>query len=597
MKKRLNSFAFAPAKAPIHLSTGWQFGIRHGSLRLLVWLWSWASLSLAGTAIAGGGPQNVAVIVNPKDPDSLYVANAYVAGRDIPACNVIYVPWTPAVRSANSVDFREKLIKPVFRELDRRGIRPQIDFLAFSSGYPYMIDFRGELASDQITPQSTPVASPNGAMFLYQDSLSSPARINRLTSNGYFSPSSVDQSSSLAFSSQKNWEGGAATLPGRGQQFLASTVLGSTLGRGNSPQEIVDYLARAKSADGTSPKGTIYYMQNDNVRSQVRHETFPAAVRELAALGVKGEIVRGSAPIGKQDVAGLTTGTSHLRLRTSDSRIIPGALVDNLTSSAGQLIIPARIANPQTPVSEFMRLGAAGASGTVAEPYAIPAKFPAASLHVHYVRGLCLAEAFYRSTQGPYQLLILGDPICQPWAVAPKVDVQGIRDEGQISGTTTITPSATFPDHRVASKYQLFVDGKRHAEIAPGESFSLNAKGLADGFHRLRVVAIDDTPMEVQGFWAGNVLVKNGHDAMQLSTSTPRISLAETLELRVMSTAKDRPTVIMQNGRRLATIPSGQETASIKAAALGKGVVQLQAVQEVNGRAVLHARTLDIEVY
>jgi len=55
----------------------------------------------------------------------------------------------------------------------------------------------------------------------------------------------------------------------------------------------------------------------------------------------------------------------------------------------------------QTPLTEFLRFGAAGASGTVTEPYAIPAKFPDPFVHVHYVAGCCLAESFYQSITGP----------------------------------------------------------------------------------------------------------------------------------------------------------------------------------------------------
>ena len=60
----------------------------------------------------------------------------------------------------------------------------------------------------------------------------------------------------------------------------------------------------------------------------------------------------------------------------------------------------------QTPLSEFLRFGAAGASGTVTEPYSpSPTKFPSPMIQVHYARGCTLAEAFYQSVSGPYQLL------------------------------------------------------------------------------------------------------------------------------------------------------------------------------------------------
>ena len=81
----------------------------------------------------------------------------------------------------------------------------------------------------------------------------------------------------------------------------------------------------------------------------------------------------------------------------------------------------------QTPLSEFLRYGAAGSSGTVTEPFAIAEKFPSPMIQVHYARGCTLAEAFYQSVHGPYQLLIVGDPLCRPWADIPQVSVAGRR--------------------------------------------------------------------------------------------------------------------------------------------------------------------------
>lgn len=547
-------------------------------------------------ARAGGGPQNVAVIVNPNDPGSLEVANEYIRLRQIPAGNVIYVPWQKDVRSASSTDFVAKMIEPIFRELNRRGLTSQINCIAYSSGFPFMVDLRGEIKAASVPPQATPVASLNSATFLYQDLLGKRAQILSLDSNAYFTPAFGDATTSAAFSSQLSWFQGREDKSGFGRTFMLSTVLGATIGRGNQVQEICDYLRRARAADGTAPKGTIYYMQNDNVRSKVRHDSFLPAVEAIKKLGVNAEIMRGSAPIKKEDVAGLTTGISHLRLRTADCRLLPGALVDNLTSAAGVLIVPATIADPQTPVSEFMRMGAAGASGTVTEPYAIPAKFPAASLHVHYVRGLSLAEAFYRSTQGPFQLLILGDPLCQPWAIAPQISVPGIADEGTIKGTVKMTPAAVFKDQRSISKFQLFVDGKLHSEIDPGKEFSFNSNAIADGWHRLVVVGIDDTPMAVQGSWAAEVVVKNGQHALQVTPTAERFSLAGDVELRIASTAADLPTKIMHNGRRVADIPGGQGTVTIKASTLGRGVVTLDAVQERDNRAVIRARPTTVQI-
>ena len=107
--------------------------------RMLIGLLLFVGMSFE-IAFAGGGPQNVAVIVNPKAPDSLEVANEYVRLRQIPSCNVIYVAWPANARMISSANFRESLIEPVLRELNRRGLAPQIDCIAYSSGFPPTVD-------------------------------------------------------------------------------------------------------------------------------------------------------------------------------------------------------------------------------------------------------------------------------------------------------------------------------------------------------------------------------------------------------------------------------------------------------------------------
>ena len=53
-----------------------------------------------------------------------------------------------------------------------------------------------------------------------------------------------------------------------------------------------------------------------------------------------------------------------------------------ISLSMGGIMLPEE---GQSPLSEFLRHGAAGASGTVVEPLTLlQAKFPLASMHLHY---------------------------------------------------------------------------------------------------------------------------------------------------------------------------------------------------------------------
>jgi hypothetical protein len=152
-----------------------------------------------------------------------------------------------------------------------------------------------------------------------------------------------------------------------------------------------------------------------------QNKTVPDIVKQID----KGEI-----PKNKADVQGLLCGVAQFDWNSSRSTIRPGAICENLTSFSG-VFTPGF---PQTTLAEFMRNGATGSSGTVAEPYAIQNKFPYASVQVHYARGCSLAEAFYQSISGPYQLLIVGDPLSRPWANIAKVQVDGVTAGEKVSG-------------------------------------------------------------------------------------------------------------------------------------------------------------------
>jgi hypothetical protein len=542
-------------------------------------------------ASAGGGPQNVAVLINSNDPDSLAVANCFIELRQIPATNVIYVSWELDARATTAVKFRDRLMKPALAELEKRGVLPQIDCIAFSSGFPYLVDC-ARLWPDEAFPKaSRPTTSLTSAAYLYQLLTEERKEMFLGNVNLYFAPTVNGKTASRAFSASVGWGPNGVAAAG-GLKYYLCTALGVTHGQGNTASEIIASLRRAKSADGARYRGTIYYMENKDVRSQVRQGGYRAAVAELATIGVKGVVLPGTAPPNKPDVAGLTTGTSHLLLRTSGSTLLPGALVDNLTSAGGQMLIRPET-NPQTRISEFIRLGAAGASGTVVEPFALPAKFPSPALHVHYARGCSLAESFYQAVAAPCHLLIIGDPLCHPWAVTPKVTVAGLTGGGDASGTVAITPKATYPDARQASRFELFVDGIRTAETKLGETFTLDTMKLADGWHDVWVVAIDNTPIAVQGGWIGEIQVKNGSDSLQL-TAEPTATLASGAFTLTVSGTASVDAEVFHNSRSLGVVAGGKGTLSVPAADLGRGKAKLTAIQA--GTPGVRSRTIVVDV-
>lgn len=536
---------------------------------------------------ASGGPESIFLVVNANSVDSRTVANHYIDVRKIPSTNVFYLNFPAGRGNTPGKLFRTRILTPIFKEIEKRKLQGQIDYIVYSCDFPWRIDFRKDFPGEVFTKVNTPVASITSATYLYAFVLGQRKEMFALNSNFYCSPVNDLVVVSRACRSSYRWSLGGRRAGQEGLPYMLSAMLGVNTVPGNTVEEIAWYLNRSATADGTSPSGTIYFAVNNTIRSKVRDQGFSEAVRQLLLSGVNAEIVKGFFPRFKQNVAGVTCGHSLVNPAGSQCRFLPGAFMDNLTSSGAQFL-PEKT---QTLISEFLRMGAAGACGTVVEPRAISQKFPNNTLHVHYAHGCSLAESFYQSVAGPYQQLLLGDPLCQPWARIPAVTVSGFTDGAIVKDSVEIIPSATTKEATIAS-FQLFVDGVAGPKCTPGERLPLDTTKLADGHHELRVVAIDNTPMETQGRWIGSVIVKNGTDAVQLTVEDA--SLASGADKLVVSAAATNqvPVKILCNGSELGKTVAGERTVTIDKGKTGSGPITLTGVTD--GEPGLRSRPLRV---
>src|SRR4029078_10872257 len=121
---------------------------------------------------------------------------------------------------------------------------------------------------------------------------------------------------SRAFRSRYMWDkDGKKTGDSRGgRQYHLSTMLGITRGRGNTVDEVLNYLRRSVMADGTRPNGNIYFMWNKDVRSSTRDKCFTAVAAQINATGVRAVVRQGRIPTGAKDVAGMMVGAADFKL-------------------------------------------------------------------------------------------------------------------------------------------------------------------------------------------------------------------------------------------------------------------------------------------
>ena len=390
----------------------------------------------------------------------------------------------------------------------------------------------------------------------------------------------------IGFRSRAEWTGAADPTAGGGadslDRYWLSTSLAYTGEWGSSAAEALHALEASIGADGTDPKGTFYFLSNGDVRATTRAGRFEGAVEALRARGRQAEILAkdadgqtGVLPIGKTDVLGAMIGIPDFSWPESKSRILPGAIVEHLTSFGAVF----RAAG-QTKCTAFVRAGAAGTSGAVNEPYALEAKFPVPHVHVHYADGCSLAESFFQSVRGPYQLLVIGDGLARPFAKFAKVSVGEERWTG--TGTIAVKPVLVPASERPIAFVELWIDGAFVAQAAAGETLTLDTTALDDGPHEARAVAVEADRVATRSFGVATLDVRNGTRRVTLDgdPKKPRPAAAYEGSIALSGSATaSAEVVVLAGARELARVPAGGGTwkASFPASRLGVGTTLVHA--------------------
>jgi len=363
--------------------------------------------------------------------------------------------------------------------------------------------------------------------------------------------------------------------PGEGLRFLMSTVLSVTQGRGTTLAESIHHLQRAASADSTGTAAEFYFSDSSDVRSTTRRPLFPVAATTLGALGH--EVIKNQErlPQSGKHLMGAMLGSANYDWASANNVVLPGAILENLTSTSGVL----HAENGQTAMTELIRGGAAGTSGTVTEPYALPFKFPTPMIFPYYVAGCSLAEAFHLSVESPYQLLILGDPLCRPYGgeFVETFSLETAETDDEVRISLKFWRGFAAASQRLAS-LELLIDGKLVNIVPPTQQFSISKQGLLPGIHQLHVAAVSAHPLQLKTI--ESTLITVGDTAQIPTLSVGLVSSAEngtgpSMVKAEVNTASASQVAIRHLGRPVVQGDGPLRSFIIPVSDTGQGPVQL----------------------
>ncbi len=398
---------------------------------------------------AGGGAMQTLVIVNNNETQSLEIGRYYADARGIPENHILHldVPFDPVISLGV---YGATVLAPALDYLDTHGLADQISTFVFTFRRPYRVWTSG--------------------------------KENGLTSTFYygFKDYSLATPCDLAAVALNEYAGTETSFePANTNGYRLSAIL--TLDTLAEAQTVID---RSVSADFSVPGGNAYYLYTSDAARNVRWPQFDEAqfMQGLVQPTVQVEFRFADFIVSESNVLACVTGLPQPPFIDSNT-YVPGALADHLTSYGG-LIDPAP---SQTSAQEWLRAGCVGSYGTVVEPCNFTNKFPAALTHYYYARGFSMGESYYQGLSHPYQGIVLGDPLCQPYAIPLVVSVLGGVNP-VVSGNLDLNISAASTEaQRWVDRIELYIDGLLHGTVtnivpAVGNIVEATVNGTTRGY-------------------------------------------------------------------------------------------------------------------
>lgn len=488
---------------------------------------TWLSLSVV--ARAGLGPAGVVVLYNAEDPDAVEVANAYAAARAVPLQHLCGLPGIdPLDRDVDWATF-ELLVRAPFEACLAALPQPDdIDTLVTVRGLPYTVTLGTGTVGLEAALQVGRGVDLSDAEVAGQDQVLEPSlgvpRASVLNPEFVGAGAGCDPADLLVDNPYRAPYRATCALQGleelpRGFRRSRDHAYGSwdftgqllVVGRldGFGYDDALELIDRSVASDGTFPEASFLCMAGGDEARAARDPECELATRRLDEAGFETEWVPAhDDALSGRTVVGYMTGADELQGAIDGLTYAPGAIACNLTSYGAlpqnffcdALGTTCPEDEAQTSIARFVRAGATGVHGTVAEP--LNNSFPGAGAMVLYASGYTLGESFLYASEYLYWVnLVLGDPLAAPYAERPAIGVPGGTNEGE--------PLVVTADHpQGVDEIRLYIDDVLVATAEGARLEYEHGRKLGDRIPVLVVAVAAHGEAERPGWPAGSQTVR-----------------------------------------------------------------------------------------
>lgn len=320
--------------------------------------------SAASARVSILGPENVALVINDADPNSVKVGGYYRVARGIPEKNIVHVSIKDAPRKLSLNEF-SRLKWEIETQLNSAE---QVILLAWTT--PYAVE------------------------------------CNSITSALTFGYDAEQCKNTCATGKPSPYFNSASRKPFDDYGFRLTMLLPA-----DSFPKAKALIDRGVQSDAGVFRSTAYYLSTSDVARNTRARFYPPSGLNLPRTGLAVMNLKSDKLVGARDIMIYQTGLAWVEELDSLS-FLPGALADHLTSAGGDLY-----GKNQMSVLRWLDAGATASYGTVSEPCNYWQKFPNPAVMLKwYVNGATAVEAYWKSVAWPAQGLFVGEPLAAPYA-------------------------------------------------------------------------------------------------------------------------------------------------------------------------------------